>query len=85
MNYLVLIQTLIQAIHTVEAMMPTSAGKQKFDAAIAIVEGVVGSVGPMLPQLVSIATMVVNGLRAVGTFKTPAPAPAVPTPAPAAQ
>jgi hypothetical protein len=68
MNYLLLITTLISAIKDIEALMPASAGKDKFDAAIALVQGVVGDVGPTLPALASIATNVVNALRKAGVF-----------------
>jgi hypothetical protein len=68
MNYLLLIQTLIAAIKSVEQLMPASSGKEKFDAAVALVEAVVGEVSPMLPVLASLATMLVNGFRASGLF-----------------
>jgi hypothetical protein len=73
MNYVTLLSTLISAIHAVEALMPNSPGKEKFDAAITIVQGVVGDVAPIVPQLMTIATTVVNGLRAVGKFQNHAP------------
>jgi len=69
MNYILLVKTFISAIKSVETLMPDSPGKEKFDAAIALVEGVIGDVAPMLPALESIATMVVNGLRSSGVFK----------------
>lgn len=72
MNYIIAIKTLIEAIKQVEALMPDSQGKEKFDAAVTIVEAVVGSVEPMLPALMGIATIVVNGLRASGQFKAKA-------------
>lgn len=72
MNYLLLIQTLISSIKTVEQLMPDSTGKEKFDAAIAIVEGVIGTVTPLIPALLALATTVVNGLRAAGVFKVKA-------------
>jgi hypothetical protein len=76
MNYMLLIQTMISSIHAVEQLMPESTGKAKFDAAIALVEAVVGDVQPMVPALTSVATLVVNGLRSVGKFKAPAASPA---------
>ena len=71
MNYLILIKTLIQAIKAVESLMPTSTGKDKFDACIAIVEEVVGDVSPLLASLEIIATNVVTMLRKAGIFATP--------------
>lgn len=76
MNYILLIKTFIAAVKTVEALMPDSKGKEKFDAAIAIVEEVVGSVQTALPALVLLATNVVSGLRESGAFKKKAAAPA---------
>lgn len=72
MNYLILIKTMLAAIKTVESLMPDSKGKEKFDAAIAIVSEVVGAVDAQLPALETLATTVVNGLRAVGAFKAKA-------------
>ena len=74
MNYRLLITTLIAAIKTVEALMPASSGKEKFDAAIVMVEGVVGELDGLLPALQAVATTVVNGLRAAGVFARDKPA-----------
>ncbi len=79
MNYLLIIQTLIASIHAVEQLMPESTGKAKFDAAVTMVEAVVGDVQPMIPALTGVATLVVNGLRSIGKFKAPAAAAAVAT------
>lgn len=68
MNYLLAIQTLVASIKAVEQLMPDSPGKDKFDAAVALVESVVGSVQPLLPALQAIATLIVNGLHATGVF-----------------
>jgi hypothetical protein len=74
MNYLLLIKTFIAAVKSVEALMPESKGKEKFDAAIAMVEDVIGNVQPLIPALLLVATTVVNGLRSVGVFKAKAKA-----------
>ena len=74
MNYRLSITTLIAAIKTVEALMPASSGKEKFDAAIAMVEGVLGELDGMLPALQAVATTVVSGLRAAGVFGSGKPA-----------
>jgi hypothetical protein len=68
MNYMLLIQTMISSIHAVEQLMPESTGKQKFDAAVTMVEAVIGDVQPMIPALTMVATTIVNGLRAAGVF-----------------
>ncbi len=70
MNYILMIQTFLAAIKTVEMLMPPETkGKEKFDAAIAVTEGVVGSVQSMLPALQFLATTAVGAYRALGTFK----------------
>ena len=76
MNYLLLLKTLVAAVKEIESLMPQSAGKDKFDAAIALVEGVVGDVQALLPQLTPIVSLVVAGLNAAGIFKKSAPAAA---------
>ena len=68
MNYLLTIKTLISAIKAIESLMPDSKGKEKFDAALSLVESIVGDVTPMIPALQAIATLVVSGLRATGVF-----------------
>lgn len=72
MNYVLLIKTFISAVKSVEALMPESKGKEKFDAAIAMVEEVFGTLESMIPALLLVATTVVNGLRAAGVFKAKA-------------
>ncbi len=74
MNYALLITTAINAVKTVEQLMPDSTGKEKADAAIALVEGILGEVQAILPGLLSLFTTVVNGLRAAGVFKVKTPA-----------
>ncbi len=68
MNYILTIKTLIEAIKAVEELMPESAGKEKFSAAIELVEAVVGSVQGSLPALQRIATLIVTAFRATGAF-----------------
>lgn len=70
MNYKLLITTLIGAIKAVETLMPESPGKEKFDVAISMVEGVVGELTDLLPALQLVATTVVAGLKAAGVFKS---------------
>jgi hypothetical protein len=69
-NYKLLITTLIGAIKAVETLMPESPGKEKFDVAISMVEGVVGELTDLLPALQLVATTVVAGLKAAGVFKS---------------
>ena len=69
MNYLLLIQTLIAAVKSVEKLMPESAGKDKFDAAIVLVEAIIGDVQPLVPVLMDAATLLVKGFRATGAFE----------------
>ena len=68
MNYLLMLRTLISAIKTVEALMPDSPGKEKFDAVLVVVQELVGPVESVTPQLQAIATLLVNGWRATGVF-----------------
>ena len=68
MNYILVLQTLVASIKAVEQLMPDSPGKDKFDAAITLVESVAGSVQSVLPALHAIATLVVNALRVAGVF-----------------
>jgi len=72
MNYLLLVKTAIAAIKTVEALMPESTGKDKADAALAMVEGVLGDITAQTPALLTMFTSVVNLLRSVGLFKAKA-------------
>ena len=74
MNYILIVQTLVASIKAVEQLMPDSPGKDKFDAAIALVESVAGSVQSVLPALQAIATLVVNALRVTGVFAKKVPA-----------
>ena len=68
MNYPLLLTTLISSIKAVETLMPSSQGKDKFDAAIVLVEAALGSVQSILPSLQPIATLLVNAFRASGAF-----------------
>ncbi len=69
MNYILMIQTAIAAIRAVEALMPSSQGKEKFDAVIAIIEGVFGGVQSILPQVTPIINLLVAAFNASGVFK----------------
>jgi hypothetical protein len=73
--YLTILKTLLATIKTVEALMPDSPGKDKFDACISIVSAVAGDVTGILPQLTTIVGDVVDGLHAVGLFTHSADAP----------
>ena len=68
MNYILVINTLIAAVRAVEQLMPDSTGKEKFEAAVTMVEGVVGTITPMIPALSAVATALVTGFRAAGVF-----------------
>ena len=70
MNYIQLVRTAIAAIKTVEALMPDSPGKDKADAALAMIEGVLGDVTAQVPALLVMFTSVVTLLRSIGVFKT---------------
>lgn len=68
MDYLTLVKTLISAVKTVETLMPNSPGKDKFNVAVELVGSVMGDVAPILPELGALATLLVEGFRAVGVF-----------------
>lgn len=68
MNYFLLIKTFLSAVKTVEQLMPASKGKEKFDAAMAIVEDVIGNVESYAPVLKVLATLAVTTFRATGIF-----------------
>lgn len=69
MNYILLISTLISSVKAIESLMPSSAGKDKTLAVITMVEGVVGSVQPMLPAIESLIGTLVAGFNATGLFQ----------------
>ena len=71
-RYLLLITTVIHAIKAVEQLMPASAGKDKLDAALAIVEAIVGDITKEAPALVSVIATLVAGMRTTGVIATPA-------------
>ena len=71
-NYIQLVRTAIAAIKTVEALMPDSSGKEKADAALAMIEGVLGDVTAQVPALLAMFTSVVTLLRSIGVFKAKA-------------
>lgn len=68
MNYITLIKTVIAAVKSIEALMPQSAGKDKLDAAMAIVEGVMGDVSAIAPALIATISAIVSSLTAAGVF-----------------
>lgn len=72
MQYILIIRTFLSAVKTVEALMPASKGKEKFDAAMAILEGIIGNVESYAPVLQGLATLAVTTYRATGTFAKPA-------------
>ena len=74
MNYIATIQTIISAVRAIEALMPTSTGKEKFDAVIATIEGIFGGVQSILPQITPVINLVVSAFNAVGIFKKAVPA-----------
>ena len=71
MDYITLIRTTVAAIKSVEQLMPTSTGKQKFDTAIALIEEVMGDISPLIPALTGIVTLLVNTFRKTGVLPTP--------------
>ena len=68
MNYFLLIQTIISAVKSIEALMPASKGEDKLNAVIVMIESVVGTVQPMLPAIQGIITALVSSYHAAGVF-----------------
>lgn len=68
MNYLILLSTLISAVQSVETLMPTSTGVDKFKVVVTMVEAIVGSVQAELPAIESIVKTLVDGFNAIGKF-----------------
>jgi hypothetical protein len=69
MNYLILITQIISSVKAVEALMPASAGNDKLNAVVAMVEGVMGEIGPLLPAVQGLIATVVAGFNAIGVFR----------------
>ena len=74
MNYIQLIRTALAAIKSVEALMPDSTGKEKADAALAMIEEIIGDISAHVPALLALFTQVVSLLRTLGVFKAKAAA-----------
>ena len=73
MNYFNMIRAAIAAIKAVEALMPNSAGKEKADAALILVEEVVGNIGDQMPFLLDFFTHVVDLFNKLGIFQKKTP------------
>lgn len=70
MNYLVMLKAFIAAIKLVQELMPASAGKDKFETVLVLVEEAVDcKIGDLGPQLFKIATFLVETYWSNGTFK----------------
>lgn len=68
MNYFLLIETIISAIKSVEALMPASKGEDKLNAVILMVESAIGTIQPMLPAIQGIVGALVAAYNAAGLF-----------------
>lgn len=68
MNYILLISTVITAVKEIEKLMPASAGKDKLDAAIALISGVLDNVQPLIPQITGTISTIVKMLNSTGVF-----------------
>lgn len=69
MNVFAIIKIVVGAVQAVEQLLPQSKGKEKLDAAIAVVTEVVGDVVPILPALEKLIETIVKGFNALGIFK----------------
>jgi hypothetical protein len=68
MNFILLISTIISAVKSIELLMPASTGKEKLDAVITTVEGIMGTVSPILPAVQALVATIVTGFNALGIF-----------------
>jgi hypothetical protein len=69
MNYLQMIPVIFDIIKAIEAAMPNSPGKEKFDAAFAALTQIFGDLAAQAPQRAALITVFVNGLTVAGIFK----------------
>lgn len=69
MQYIILIQTIIAAVKAIETLLPNSTGKEKLQAVLATVDGIMGDLTTSLPAIEAFITVVVAGLNASGAFK----------------
>lgn len=68
MNPVTLIKSVVQAIKTIEAVFPDSTGKEKLDAALALITSAGETVAAMLPSITALITTIVSIYNLVGTF-----------------
>lgn len=69
-----LITAVIDAVKLIENMMPDSAGKDKLDAVLALVEKLFGPVTDLLPKVAGIVSLTVSTFNTLGIFKKSTPA-----------
>ena len=72
MNYPQIIKAALAAVKTVESIMPDSPSKDKIEAALVMVEGLVGDITAVMPALLTLFTQAVTFFRAIGVFKAKA-------------
>lgn len=69
MNYFLLIKTLFAAVKAIEELMPESPSKDKLEAAISIIEGVVGTLDNLAPAVKKLIGNIVEAFNSNGVFK----------------
>lgn len=69
MNYITTITTVIDAVKAIEALMPSSTGKDKLDAVLTTISNTVGLIESQIPAITSLIGAIVSILNAAGIFK----------------
>ena len=72
-NIVTLIKSVYSAVKAIEAAFPASSGKEKFDAAIAMIEGAAGQAVSAWPGVEQIITAAVGLLNLLNVFKHKSP------------
>ena len=67
-NILTLIPVIFNVVKMIEQLMPASAGKEKFDAAIATLTQIYGDISGNMPAITSVVNGAVSLLNLAGIF-----------------
>lgn len=68
-SYITLINTVIDVVKMIEFLMPSSTGKDKLDAALVMIEKLLGPLTELLPKITAMISLAVSVFNASGLFK----------------
>lgn len=68
-NIMALFKAVVDCVKLVESLLPASAGKDKLDAVLAMVEQLFGPLTELIPKIASMVTVIVATFNAIGVFK----------------